>query len=228
MALLKLCEWDPDVFYKFRDVILNQVPVCGFKLRNDLCRNLPRVWANHYNLDNDKDVSFEVGRFYYGIREHEKALQFYRTSTEHIGEHHVTFHNMGLCHYSLGDLDQAMHNFNKSLGLNDAYEKARTWQHKVQREIEQRTAALVGFSLQPLAIAPPDQGDATLSQQQPSTSSDADQGQASPTNAKPTNSQQQQQQQQQQPLIVDTHTPPVHQPAETNDRPATQQEEPPQ
>lgn len=25
MALLKLGDWDPDVFYKFRDTILNQV-----------------------------------------------------------------------------------------------------------------------------------------------------------------------------------------------------------
>lgn len=25
VALLKLGDWDPDVFYKFRDVILNQV-----------------------------------------------------------------------------------------------------------------------------------------------------------------------------------------------------------
>lgn len=27
VALLKLSDWDPDVFYKFRDVILNQASV---------------------------------------------------------------------------------------------------------------------------------------------------------------------------------------------------------
>jgi len=142
VALLKLGDWDPDVFYKFRDVILNQAPVCGCKLRNDLCRDLPRVWDNHYSLDKDKDVSFEVGRFYYGIREHEKALQFYRTSTEHIGEHHVTFHNMGLCYYSLGQLDVALDHFEKSLVLNDVYEKARSWHQKVSREIERQQSLL--------------------------------------------------------------------------------------
>lgn len=142
IALLKLGDWDPDVFYKFRDVILNQAPVCGVKLRNDLCRDLPRVWENHYSLDKDKDVSFEVGRFYYGIREHEKALQFYRTSTEHTGEHHVTFHNMGLCYYSLGQLDVALQNFEKSLQLNADYEKARSWHQKVSREIERQQTLL--------------------------------------------------------------------------------------
>jgi hypothetical protein len=45
-ALLKLGDWDPDVFYKFRDVILNQVCQANAKLRNDLCRGIPRVWEN--------------------------------------------------------------------------------------------------------------------------------------------------------------------------------------
>lgn len=75
VALLKLADWDPDVFYKFRDVILNQVPSYGHKLRNDLCRGVPRVWLNHYTLDKDKDVAFEIGRFYYGIRDYAHALQ---------------------------------------------------------------------------------------------------------------------------------------------------------
>jgi hypothetical protein len=75
VALLKLADWDPDVFYKFRDVILNQVPSHGHKLRNDLCRGVPRVWCNHYTLDKDKDVAFEIGRFYYGIRDYQHALQ---------------------------------------------------------------------------------------------------------------------------------------------------------
>ena len=79
-----------------------QVPTSGQKLRNDLCRGIPRVWENYYVLDRDKDIAFEIGRFYYGIREYDKALAFYRDSSTSIGEHHVTFHNMGLCHYSMG------------------------------------------------------------------------------------------------------------------------------
>ncbi|CAN0255733.1 unnamed protein product, partial [Phaeothamnion confervicola] len=102
VALLKLGDWDPDVFYKFRDPILNHVPTAGVKLRKDLCRGIPRVWENYYMLDADKDVAFELGRFYYGIREYESALGFYQHSSRHVGRHHVTFHNMGLCYYSMG------------------------------------------------------------------------------------------------------------------------------
>lgn len=134
VALLKLSNWDPDVFYKFRDVILQQVPTCTIKLRNDLCRNLPRVWANHFMLDKDKDVAFEVGRLYYGLRMYEDAVRFYWTSIASSGEHHVTFHNMGLCYYSLGQVDAAMENFNKALWLKSDYVKARAWQQKLLRE----------------------------------------------------------------------------------------------
>lgn len=84
MALLKLGDWDPDVFYKFRDIILNQVPTYGHKLRNDLCRGIPRVWVNHYTLDKDKDVAFEIGRFYYGIRDYANALEFYSISSSSV------------------------------------------------------------------------------------------------------------------------------------------------
>jgi len=38
VALLKLGDWDPDVFYKFRDTILNQIGSSGYKLKNDLLR----------------------------------------------------------------------------------------------------------------------------------------------------------------------------------------------
>ena len=135
VALLKLGDWDPDVFYKFRDTILNQVPTSGQKLRNDLCRGIPRVWENYYMLDRDKDIAFEIGRFYYGIREYERALGFYMQSSKSIGEHHVTCHNMGLCHYSLGHHLEALEHFQRSLSLNGSYEKARSWQQKVLQEM---------------------------------------------------------------------------------------------
>lgn len=46
----------------------------------------------------------------------------------------MTFHNMGLCHYSLDQLDSAMKNFNRALLLKSDYAKARAWQQKLLRE----------------------------------------------------------------------------------------------
>ena len=135
VAMLKLGDWDPDVFFKFRDAILNQVPNCGQKLKNDLCRGIPRVWTNYYMLDLEKDIAFEIGRFYYGIRDYKNALAHYKLSSETIGEHHVTYHNQGLCYYSLGQLPVALEYFRKASGMNADYEKARSWGDKVAKEL---------------------------------------------------------------------------------------------
>ena len=75
-------------------LFLVKVPVAGYKLRNDLCRGIPRIWDNYYVLDKEKDVGFEIARLYYGLRRHAEALKFYEVSNCSFGEHHVTYHNM--------------------------------------------------------------------------------------------------------------------------------------
>jgi tetratricopeptide (TPR) repeat protein len=77
----------------------------------------------------------QIGRFYYGIREYEKALNFYNESVKGVGQHHVTFHNQGLCLYSLGRTELALENFKKALLMCPEYEKARSWIEKVQLEL---------------------------------------------------------------------------------------------
>lgn len=123
------------MFFKFKETILNQAPTCGNLLRNDLVRGVPRVWTNYYMMDLDKDIAFEIGRLYYGIRDYANALAFYVESTRTIGEHHVTFHNQGLCHYSMGNLKVSLDLFKKALSLNAEYEKARSWIDKVEKEL---------------------------------------------------------------------------------------------
>ena len=65
---------------------------------------------------------------------YQKAIRFYQTSIECSGEHHVTFHNMGLCYYSLSQYQLAFHHFGKALLLKNDYTKDRAWQDKLHRE----------------------------------------------------------------------------------------------
>ena len=138
ISILKLSDWDPDVFFKFRDIILNQAPNCGSKLRNDLTRGIDRIWKNYYLMDFEKDIAFEIGRYYYGIKEYNNALQYYIKSMNTIGPHHVTYHNQGLCHYSLGNYVISLELFHKALNMNSEYEKAKNWIEKVKTEMEQK------------------------------------------------------------------------------------------
>jgi len=135
VALLRLSNWDPDIYFKFRDQILAQVASASCKLRNDLIKGMPRIWDNYFELDKEKDVAFEIGRFYYGCLKYGEALKYYGLSSDTLGEHHVTFHNMGLCHYSMGNLETALGYFKKALALKSTYEKAASWIEKVSKEI---------------------------------------------------------------------------------------------
>lgn len=160
VSLLKLGDWDTDVFFKFKDAILSGAPTCGQKLRNDLCRGMPRIWEHYYQLDMDKDIAFEIGRFYYGIRDYDNALFYYSESISGIGEHHVTFHNQGLCHYSLDRKEVALECFRKALAMNKDYEKARSWIEKVETELKAREAppAVPASISEPAVVSENDNG----------------------------------------------------------------------
>ena len=67
-----------------------------------------------------------------------EALKYYMESNDSVGEHHVTFHNQGLCYYSQGKLEVALAHFEKSIALNKDYEKARSWIEKVTKELATR------------------------------------------------------------------------------------------
>lgn len=135
LALMKLSCWDPDVFYKFRDVLLDHSPACPPKLKKDVRHGIPLVWKNYYALDKEKDIAFEIGRLYYGIHDYDSALAFYTRSTHEMGKHHVTSHNMGLCHYSKRQLDLAATCFEEAYALNSSYQKALTWLQRVKKEL---------------------------------------------------------------------------------------------
>ncbi|GMF30160.1 unnamed protein product [Phytophthora fragariaefolia] len=135
LALMKLSGWDPDVFYKFRDVLLDQSPTAAAKLKQDVMYGIPLVWKNYYALDKEKDVAFEIGRLYYGLHEYDSALAYYTLSAQEMGKHHVTSHNMGLCHYSKKQLELAATCFEEAYALNRSYQKAATWLQRVRKEL---------------------------------------------------------------------------------------------
>ncbi|ETW04554.1 hypothetical protein H310_03780 [Aphanomyces invadans] len=135
LALMKLSFYDADLFYKFRDVFLDQTPGATAKVKVDVMLCLQNTWRHYFQLDKEKDIAFEIGRVYYGMREYEEALRFYTRSLEEMGKHHVTYHNMGLCFYSTRRLPEALDCFQAATKLNSCYQKAATWLQRVQNEL---------------------------------------------------------------------------------------------
>ncbi|CAI5732324.1 unnamed protein product [Hyaloperonospora brassicae] len=141
LSLMRLSEWDPDVLYKFHDVLLHRLPSATAELKQDVVHGISQVWSNYYALDNGKDIAFAIGRICYGLHEYDSALAYYALSAQEMGKHYVTSHNMGLCHYSKKQLGLAATCFEEACALNRSYGKASIWLQRVRQEIG---AVLVG------------------------------------------------------------------------------------
>ena len=70
-----------------------------------------------------------------GLKMYSAAIEFFDRSISICGEHHVTFHNMGMCYYFLENLSQSLEMFRMSLSLNPKYTGAREWLEKVTHRI---------------------------------------------------------------------------------------------
>ena len=90
LSLMKLSGWDPDVFYKFRNVLSNQSPTASAELKQDVKHGISLVWSNYYALDNEKDIAFEIGRLCYNLHEYDSALAYYAISVWDTGKHYIT------------------------------------------------------------------------------------------------------------------------------------------
>jgi len=137
ISLLKLSNWDTDIFCKFREIIIRDTPNAGIKLRMDFVQCIPMLWRNHFALDPKEkrdDLAFDIGRILYSLCNYREALVYYQLSEAHAGPHHVTFYNMGLCYYALKDFTQAMKYFSDSHSLDKTYQKALDWIQKIREE----------------------------------------------------------------------------------------------
>jgi len=92
LALLRLANHDAEVFYKFKQVLIDKsaYPQVHDNLARDLRGDVDRVYASHFPLVPSKDVSFELGRMLMGLRDYASAIEFFNKSHETCGAHHIT------------------------------------------------------------------------------------------------------------------------------------------
>eukprot|EP01138_Halocafeteria_seosinensis_P010471 gb/GECG01010691.1/.p1 GENE.gb/GECG01010691.1/~~gb/GECG01010691.1/.p1 ORF type:complete len:620 (+),score=83.99 gb/GECG01010691.1/:1-1860(+) len=138
LALLRLSCHDSDVFCKFKTVLIEKSshPYSNEDQIEDIKNiDLERIHAAYFPLQPSKDVCFEMARMLMGLKMYTAALEFFDRSLSICGEHHVTYHNMGMCHYFLENLSQSLEMFRTSLSINPKYQGAREWLEKVTQRM---------------------------------------------------------------------------------------------
>lgn len=102
------------------------------------------VSDRYYPLQAGKDVDFELGRLLMGLKDYERAEEYFGQSNAVCGEHHVTFHNIGICRFYTGDLERAREGFLTSLRMKPSYLEAQRWLAKVDHHQHQMEATANG------------------------------------------------------------------------------------
>jgi tetratricopeptide (TPR) repeat protein len=131
LCTTRLAHWDPDVFLKFKRVLIDKTPYASEKEQVDIYRDAQEVWSCYYPLQKEKDVAFEIGRLMMGLRRYDEGIKFFVNSNKYCGEHHVTWYNIGICRSYVGEYDASLIAFDKSLEMKPDYQDAIRWRARV-------------------------------------------------------------------------------------------------
>ena len=149
IGLLRLCNYDPEVFLKFKKQFIRAVgdPLTPKQVRKDIGMLTDSVLSRHYTVTKDKDIWFELARIHMGLAQYRKAGVLFEISNQKCGDHHVTHHNKGICLFYMGKLTEAKKAFQTSLAKSPGYAEAVKWSAKVD-EAMQAIKTSSGASLQ--------------------------------------------------------------------------------
>lgn len=179
LSVVRMACWDTDVFFKFKQTVIDRTPTAPEKTQADVYRDVRRVYARYYPLQSSKDIAFELGRVCMGLRRYPEAIQLFVASQRQCGEHHVTAYNCGICLFHLGKFQASIACFDRSLQLKSDYQDAAAWRTRAVAKVEEEAAAtavqsstaLAGAGAQSAAQVVPS---AQLSLQQPAADGTAD------------------------------------------------------
>jgi hypothetical protein len=133
LSILRLSQFDPDVFYKFKQTLIDDTRQASSKLQADIRRDMEEVYACHFPLQPSKDIAFEIGRVFMELKDFVRAAQLFRDSQRSCGVHHVSWFNMGVCHRYLNQFKLADECFAESLLLCPDYVEPVKWREELRQ-----------------------------------------------------------------------------------------------
>ena len=137
ISVLRLAHFDTDVFMKFKQVLIERGGYAGSSVatRKDILYDLNGVRSQYYPIKSTYDVCFELARIHMGIKEYDTAISLFADSNENCADHHVTWHNMGMCYEYKNDLENAKRCYLKSLEIKPSYRESKLKLSKLANEV---------------------------------------------------------------------------------------------
>ncbi|KAK8813303.1 hypothetical protein WA158_002895 [Blastocystis sp. Blastoise] len=127
LSLLRLSGYEGDIFIKYKQILIDKGLIGSVCSNEDLLRDIQKILDSYYPLQKTKDVCFEVGRMYMGLKEYDKAIRSFKLSNKYCNEHHISFYIyiLSMCYEHLHLYLDAKDAFEKSLELKPTYRESK-------------------------------------------------------------------------------------------------------
>jgi len=139
LAFLKLSCWDYKRLHECLPAIKKQIPGITDLQKQHLHETIVKVWDSYLPIGEESDLAFELGTLLLEMGFQAEALEFLQRSVDLHGIAPGTAYNIAVCHYGLGQMDQALDYVNQALGLDHKFTEAKTLRRELQAALS-RTA----------------------------------------------------------------------------------------
>ena len=144
LAYLRLSGWDADLFLDCFPALLEQSKSASPALREEFYWALQHIWDTYYPIGEWYDVAFCIGLLYHAWNYYHEALRFFQISLQLYGAEAATVHNIGLCYYALGQVEEALAWINQALTIDPLFQPAKELRLKLQSQLQRAGARLPG------------------------------------------------------------------------------------
>lgn len=139
LAFLRLSCWDYMRFWECLMALKKHLPNISDIQMRELRATILKVWDYYLPIGEEHDLAFEMGTLLLEMEFHEDALEFLQRSVDLYSIAPGSAYNIAVCHYSLGEMDQALVFAEKALELDREFAEARTLRKALKSELSSQS-----------------------------------------------------------------------------------------
>lgn len=124
LLMLRLSAFDPVVFARWGQDILDQAAEVNPAIQQDLLSCIQQLLPRTYALSPSDDVRFIAGRVLFRIERYVEAAEQFERVTQATPDRRAAWYNLGLCKERTQDTDGARIAFERALEVDPTYERA--------------------------------------------------------------------------------------------------------
>jgi tetratricopeptide (TPR) repeat protein len=124
LALVRLSRFDPRVFAQCLPVLQKSAATLPAGMARDLLRVSEEVGASYYHIGESQDFPFKLGLLLFTLKQYRPAMAWFERSLALYGGHAMTYYNLAVSCYRLGEDVAARRWVAQALGLEPTHPKA--------------------------------------------------------------------------------------------------------